>query len=61
MNNYQRLSEDDIYTQLDRIYTMVDEGQGQTEAVGVVTAASRDKWAKIRTQLMEGNSDIPKE
>ena len=55
VNNFQRLSEDDLYTQLDRIYTMADEGQMDAEPIGIVTAASRDKWANIRTKLMEGN------
>ena len=53
--NFSRLSEDDLYTQLDRIATKADEEVENAELVGILTAGSRDKWAAIRMQLMEGH------
>ena len=53
--NFSRLSDDDLYTQLDRIATKADEEVENAELVGILTAGSRDKWAAIRMQLMEGN------
>ena len=52
--NFSRLSEDDLYTQLDRIATMADEDTENAEHVGILTAGYRDKWAAARMQLMEG-------
>lgn len=54
VNNFTRLSEDDLYTQLNRIYRMADENEGKTEPVGILTAAYRDQWSHARTKLMEG-------
>lgn len=53
--NFSRLSEDDLYTQLDRIATMADEEEENAEFVGILTADYRDKWAVARMHLMEGN------
>ena len=53
--NFSRLSEDDLYTQLDRITTKADEEAENAERVGILTAGYRDKWAASRMQLMEGN------
>ena len=56
--NFSRLSEDDLYTQLDRIATKAEEEVENAEPVGILTAGYRDKWAAVRMQLMEGNSTL---
>ena len=52
--NFSRLSEDDLFTQLDRIATVAEEEAENAELVGILTAAYRDKWATARMHLMEG-------
>ena len=52
--NFQRLSEDDVYTQLDRIADMADEGAENSEYIGALTTNSRTNWANAREQLLKG-------
>lgn len=56
VNNFTRLSEDDLYTQLNRIYKMADENENKADHIGILTAAYRDQWSKARAKLMEGNT-----
>ncbi|XP_053393078.1 choline O-acetyltransferase-like [Mercenaria mercenaria] len=51
--NFQRLSEDDVFTQLDRIAEMADEGVENAEYIGALTAAPRTNWATAREHLMQ--------
>lgn len=56
--NSIRLTDDNIYCQLKRIVQMADEGIAQglrIDKVGMLTAASRDCWAKARSRLMQGH------
>jgi hypothetical protein len=54
--NSTRLSNDNLYAQLRRIRSMAEEEEEEAEeaAVGILTAARRDRWAKARAMLMEG-------
>lgn len=52
--NFQRLSEDDVYTQLERIAEMADDGADTARPVGVLTTADRTTWARAREQLLKG-------
>lgn len=54
--NGQRLSDDNIYAQLRRVMEMAAEGAEAAlgERVGILTAADRDRWARGRMKLMEG-------
>jgi hypothetical protein len=56
--NFQRLSEDDVYTQLDRIAEMADEGAENSELIGALTTTSRTNWASAREQLLKGSHFI---
>jgi hypothetical protein len=56
VNNFTRLSEDDLYTQLNRIYKMADENGHKADHIGILTAAYRDQWSNARAKLMEGNT-----
>lgn len=51
--NAQRLSEDDVYTQLERIADMADEGAEKAIPIGILTSTHRDRWARARNNLME--------
>ncbi|KAL4240512.1 hypothetical protein ACF0H5_001303 [Mactra antiquata] len=53
----QRLSEDDVYTQLDIIADMADEGDDTAERVGILTGAPRTDWAKARDEIMTDASN----
>ncbi|XP_052262226.1 choline O-acetyltransferase-like [Dreissena polymorpha] len=50
--NYQRLSEDDVFTQLERICDMADEGAETCQPVGVLTTSDRSTWAGARAEMM---------
>ena len=54
MYNFRRLSEDDMFTQLERIAAMADEGEENAESVGLLTTDNRTSWAQTRQLLMEG-------
>ncbi|OWF36575.1 choline O-acetyltransferase-like [Mizuhopecten yessoensis] len=54
--NFTRLSEDDLLTQLHRIYKMAEE-VSDAEPVGILTAAYRDRWADARIKLMQDSSN----
>ena len=54
INNYSRLSEDDLFTQLSLITEMADDGADTAESIGILTTENRDTWAKTRLHLMEG-------
>lgn len=54
INNFTRLSEGDLYTQLGRIYKMAEENAAKAEPIGILTAAYRDQWSIARAKLMEG-------
>ncbi|KAK3089454.1 hypothetical protein FSP39_003760 [Pinctada imbricata] len=55
--NFTRLSEDDLFTQLNRITKMASDISEEPEAVGILTAAYRDKWAVARGKLMEESTN----
>ncbi|WAQ97117.1 CLAT-like protein [Mya arenaria] len=55
--NYQRLSEDDVFTQLERIADMADEGAKTAKPVGLLTAADRTTWAHAREDMMRDMSN----
>lgn len=50
----QPLHKDDIKVLLDKVMKLADSAPPQA-AVGVLTADNRDKWSRIRTQLLESN------
>ena len=52
--NGTRLSEDDLFTQLNRIYQIAEEHPAEAETVGILTSDYRDKWAEARLRLKEG-------
>ena len=52
--NFQRLSEDDVFTQLERIADMADERAESCNPVGVLTSSDRTTWAEARNELMLG-------
>ncbi|XP_067937012.1 choline O-acetyltransferase-like [Watersipora subatra] len=52
-NNVMRLSEDDICCQLKRICRIADERSSEADqAVGILTALSRNEWAACRDRLL---------
>ena len=54
--NSNRLTIDDLYTQLKRIVKQAEEEEeiSKQEKIGILTAADRTKWAQARTKLVEG-------
>lgn len=57
VNNVMRLSEDDICCQLKRICRMADQSaHNADESVGILTAQTRDQWARCRQLLLQGLS-----
>ncbi|XP_052069853.1 choline O-acetyltransferase-like [Mytilus californianus] len=57
INNFTRLSEGDLYTQLGRIYKMAEENAAKAEPIGILTAAYRDQWSIARAKLMEDSTN----
>ncbi|KAK3601826.1 hypothetical protein CHS0354_041743 [Potamilus streckersoni] len=55
--NFTRMSEDDLFTQLDRITKMANESEEKSAPIGLMTAAPRDRWAVTRMQLMEDSTN----
>ncbi|KAL3876632.1 hypothetical protein ACJMK2_034449 [Sinanodonta woodiana] len=55
--NFTRMSEDDLFMQLDRITKMANESEEKSAPIGLMTAAPRHIWAATRMQLMEDSTN----
>lgn len=52
--NFRRLSEGDLFTQLQKIAKMAENEEEMLPPIGLLTTDGRTEWAEARTILMKG-------
>lgn len=52
--NFRRLSEGDLFTQLQKIAKMAENEEEMLPPIGLLTTDGRTEWAEARMTLMKG-------
>lgn len=55
--NFRRLSEGDLFTQLQKIAKMSENEEERLPPIGLLTSDGRTEWAEARTVLVEGKPE----
>lgn len=57
---FQRLNEEDLFTQLQKITKMVESEEGNFPPIGLLTSDGRTEWAEARSALIKGETSFEK-